>query len=46
MKTLKTLLILTFLGVTLAAATSCRETMKGAGEDIEEAGENIQDAAN
>ncbi|MCC5845663.1 MAG: entericidin A/B family lipoprotein [Verrucomicrobia bacterium] len=33
------------IGFTLLATTACRETMRGAGEDIEKAGENIQDSA-
>jgi len=33
------------IGFTLLAATACRETMRGAGEDIEKAGEKIQDSA-
>jgi len=38
------LLLLT--GFALLGATACRETMSGAGQDIEKAGDNIQDAAN
>ncbi len=32
-------------GVALLAATACRQTMKGVGEDIESAGEKIQESA-
>lgn len=46
MKILKTLLILVLLGFTLAATTSCSNTMDGAGDDIEEAGDAVQDAVN
>ena len=46
MKTLKTLIILGILGITLAATSSCRQTMRGAGEDVEDAGESIQRSAN
>ncbi|MCC5849128.1 MAG: entericidin A/B family lipoprotein [Verrucomicrobia bacterium] len=44
MKTIKILLML-LTGLSLLAASACRETMRGAGEDIENAGENIQDSA-
>lgn len=46
MKTLKTLMMLVILGITVAATAACRQTMRGAGEDIEDAGEKIQDTAN
>lgn len=46
MKTLKNILILAILGITLVTTSACRETMRGAGEDIENAGDEIQDATN
>ncbi len=46
MKSIKTLLTLLILGISVLAATSCRQTMRGAGEDIENAGEKIQNTAN
>jgi len=46
MKILKTLLLLVILGITVAAVSACRQTMKGAGEDIEDAGQSIQRSAN
>ena len=46
MKTLKTLMMLAILGITVVAIAACRHTMRGAGEDIEDAGESIQRSAN
>lgn len=46
MKKLKRLVMFGILGITLATTSACRETMRGAGEDIENAGETIQDSAN
>lgn len=46
MKIMKILLITFVLGTSLLALNACRQTMKGAGEDIENAGDAVRDATN
>jgi predicted small secreted protein len=46
MKTLKIFLMSVIVGITLVAMNACRGTMHGAGEDIENAGDAVQDAVN
>ncbi len=41
---MKIIKICMIIGFTLLATTACRQTMRGAGEDIEKAGEKIQDS--
>jgi predicted small secreted protein len=46
MKTLKTVVTVLFLALSLLMVNACRQTLDGAGKDIENAGEKIQDTAN